>query len=110
MTDDHHFDRRKTDVSVAALAVRVEGLEGRMELVESAVKINSRELAANTRLTRQVHEMAERTEQNTKDIVAATTWMSTTKKLLVALVLGVGGLAGAATAVIGLMKVTGLWT
>lgn len=100
----HSFDRRGTDANVAALGVRVQGLEGRMQVVELEVRTNSRELEANTRLTRQVHEMAERVEKNTGEIVAATIWLSTTKKIVIALVAGVGGVAAAGTAVVAFLR------
>lgn len=102
--DNHHFDRRGSDVNVAALASRVGGLEQRVEVVEEAVRANSRELVANTALTRQVHTMAERVEKNTEDIVSAVTWLSTTKRIVIALVAGVGGLATAGAAVVGFLK------
>lgn len=54
--NEHHFDRRSTDVNVAALAVRVIGLEGRVEGLEGKAEQNNRELRANTVLTKQVHE------------------------------------------------------
>jgi hypothetical protein len=104
---EHRFDRRSEDVNVAALAFRVNRLESRMELVEQGLKTNSRELHANTVLTRQVHSMAERTEQNTKDIVQAVQWLSTTKKIVIALVAGVGGLATAGAAIVGFFKLIG---
>lgn len=108
MTTDHKFDRRGTDPNVSALSVRVSGLEGRMEHVEQEVRANSRELVANTTLTRQVHTMAERVEQNTQDIVAAVQWLSTTKKIVIVLVAGIGGLAAAASGVVGFAKLVGI--
>lgn len=69
--ESHRFDRRSTDVNVQALAVRVAGLEARIEVVEKDMKANARELLANTALTRQVHEKAERIEKGTADIVEA---------------------------------------
>jgi hypothetical protein len=109
MADAHTFDRRGSDANVQALAVRVSGLEGRMETVERAVRTNSLELQANTRLTKQVHEMAERTEGNTMEIVNAVKWLSTTKKLVVVLVAGVGGIATAGSAVVGFGRLAGWW-
>jgi hypothetical protein len=106
-THEHRFDRRSEDVNVAALAFRVNRLESRMELVERGLKVNSRELNANTALTKQVHAMAERTEQNTKDIVQAVQWLSTTKKIVIGLVVGIGGLATTGAAVVGLVKLIG---
>lgn len=106
---DHHFDRRSSDVNVAALSVRVAGLEGRMETVEREMKVNSRELAANTMLTRQVHAMAERVEKNTEDIVAAVKWISTTKRVGLALVAGFGAIAGTVVAVHAAGKALGWW-
>lgn len=49
------FDRRSTDVNVAALAIRVDALERRAENLEHQVKENTLELRANTELTRQIH-------------------------------------------------------
>jgi hypothetical protein len=54
--DDPHFDRRTGDVNVAALATRMNSLEGRVEVLEEKTEANNRELRANTRLTMQVHE------------------------------------------------------
>jgi hypothetical protein len=52
---DHNFDRRSTDVNVAALAVRVDSVERRVENMELQMKANTQELRANTELTRQIH-------------------------------------------------------
>lgn len=105
---DPKFNRRDSDVNVAALAFRVDGLERRVGVVESELRANRLELAANTALTRQVHTMAERVEKNTKDIVLAVKWLSTTKKVVIALVAGVGGLATAGIAVVGFLKLIGI--
>lgn len=59
MSDIHQFDRRQTDVNVAALAVRVDALERRAENLEHQVKENTQELRANTELTRQIHVKTE---------------------------------------------------
>lgn len=108
MTDeDHHFDRRRTDVTVSALATRIVGIERRVEVVEHEVRNNSRELVANTALTRQAHTIAERVEQNTSDILHAVKWLSTTKKIVIALVACVGALAAAGTAVMGFLRLLG---
>lgn len=93
----HKFDRRGTDANVAALSVRVHGLEGRVGVLEDKVDINSRELIANTALTKQVHK-------NTEDIVAAVTWLSTSKKVIVAVITTVGGLAAAGTALVAFLR------
>jgi hypothetical protein len=95
--EDHKFDRRGTDANVAALSVRVRGLEGRVGLLEDKVDLNSRELIANTALTKQVH-------QNTEAIVEAVTWLSTTKKVMIVGITGVGGLAAAGTALVAFLK------
>lgn len=94
---------------MAALAVRVDGLERRMGNVELQQVSMNRELAANTVLTRQVHEMAERTEQNTKDMVDAIRWISTSKRVIVSCVAGVGGAAGAVVAINAAGKAFGWW-
>lgn len=54
--EPHNFDRRVSDVNVSALAVRVASLEGRVESLEDRVLQSTTELAANTQLTKQVHE------------------------------------------------------
>lgn len=54
--EGHGFDRRGTDVNVAALATRLGSLEGRVEVLEEQGRTANRELAANTRLTKQSHE------------------------------------------------------
>lgn len=105
----HRFDRRQTDANVHALSLRVQGLEGRMERVEGEVHANRRELEANTALTKQVHRMAERTEKNTKDIVDAVKWIGTSKRVAAAVVLGLGGTAGAASAFYQFGKIPGWW-
>lgn len=53
---DPRFDRRTSDVNVEALATRLTGLEGRVEVLEEKTETNNRELRANTHLTKQVHE------------------------------------------------------
>lgn len=57
--DEHQFDRRATDANVSSLALRVAGLESRMEVMEKNQAANARELLANTALTRQVHTNTE---------------------------------------------------
>lgn len=52
----HNFDRRRSDVKFDALAARVTILEERFEVLEEKQERNIRELAANTALTRQIHE------------------------------------------------------
>src|SRR5687767_3984675 len=54
--DDPHFDRRTSDVNVAALATRMNSLEERVEVLEEKAEANNRELRANTHLTKQLHE------------------------------------------------------
>ena len=105
--EPHNFDRRATDANVASLSIRVAGLESRMELVEREQRVHSRELLANTALTKQVHTMAEALAQDTKQIISAVTWLSTTKKIVIALVAGVGGVATAGAAVVGFAKLVG---
>lgn len=56
---EHNFDRRSTDVNVAALAVRVDSVERRVENIELQMKANTQELRANTELTRQIHVKTE---------------------------------------------------
>lgn len=56
------FDRRKEDVNVAALALRVRGLEGRMELVERGLNDNRTELRENTILTTRTNTLIEGAE------------------------------------------------
>lgn len=53
---EHKFDRRRTDVNVEALAMRMSGLELRVETLEEQGRTANRELQANTKLTMQVHE------------------------------------------------------
>lgn len=105
--DSHNFDRRNSDANVAALSVRVAGLEGRIEVVERNQVQQGRELVANTALTKQVHTMVEAQAKDTKQIIGAVAWLSTTKKIVIALVAGVGGLAAAASAVVGFLKLVG---
>lgn len=66
-----------------------------METVEFDLKTNTRELQANTVLTRQVHTMAEKVQQDTSEIVAATKWISTTRKVALAVGIGVSTACGA---------------
>lgn len=56
MTDIPNFDRRSTDASIEALATRVAGLEGRVENLELQGKDNSRSLAENNAMTREMHD------------------------------------------------------
>lgn len=97
MNEEHSFDRRITDANMAALNIRVTGLEGRMEIVEQKQDDHARELFANTALTKQVHS-------NTEEIVAAVTWLSTSKKVIVAGVATVGGIAAAGSAIVAFFK------
>ena len=55
MDEEIRFDRRAGDLNVEALGLRVGALERRVEVVESAIRDNSRELAANTALTEEIH-------------------------------------------------------
>lgn len=105
--DEHFQDRRGSDPYISALAVRVAGLERRMEAVEFDVKSVGRDLAANTALTKQVHENMEAVKADTSDIVAATRWLSTTKRLLAVVIGGVAGTCGAIVAAIQLLKAIG---
>lgn len=107
VNEDHQFDRRSTDANVAALSVRVSGLERRMENVEKAQTENTRELQANTQLTKQAHAMIEEVRQNTVDIVEAVKWLSTSRKVIFAGVTGTAGTAGAIYGVVQVLKVTG---
>lgn len=50
------FDRRFEDVNVKALAIRLTGIESRVEVLEKSTVDNTTELKANTNLTKQVHE------------------------------------------------------
>lgn len=54
--EDHQFDRRSSDVNVAALAVQVRGLAGRVEVLEEQGRRAAPELAKNTQMTGEVHE------------------------------------------------------
>jgi hypothetical protein len=104
----HQFDRRITDANVASLSIRVSSLERRVEVVESDLKDNTRELQTNTALTRQVHTMAEAVKQDTADIVSATKWLSTTKKLALVAVGAVSVTCGAIVAAVHALKALGL--
>lgn len=56
--EEHGFDRRLSDVNVAALATRLTAIEGRVEVLEQVQRTQHLELKANTALTRQLHEAA----------------------------------------------------
>jgi hypothetical protein len=99
---EHNFDRRESDANYQSLSVRVGILEERVHDIDRRVADNTLELQANTLLTKQVHK-------NTEDIVDAVKWMNTTKKLGIAAVAGIGGLAGAAVAVQAAGKSFGWW-
>jgi hypothetical protein len=109
MNEAHQFDRRNSDPNVAALSVRVTGLERRMQSVEMQQAANNRELAANTALTKQVHSAVELISQNTADIIEATKWLSTSKKIAVGGSAVVGAIAGAIAAVAAVGKAMGFW-
>jgi len=88
--------RRRFDVlSLETLDVRVSALE---EGLGEAV----REIQANTRLTEEIHG-------DTKDIIEAVKWMSTTKRLAIFCAATIGGLAGLITAVGSATKFLGWW-
>lgn len=55
----HNFDRRGTDANIAALSVRMSGVEGRVEVLEQKQETTNVELRANTELTRQMHAKVE---------------------------------------------------
>lgn len=61
--NEGQFDRRKEDVNVSALAVRVRGLEGRMELVEQGLHDNREELRENTKLTTRTNTLLDGTQE-----------------------------------------------
>lgn len=105
--DELFADRRGTDPYISALAVRVTGLERRMESVEFDVKSVGRDLAANTELTKQIHSGIETVRSDTADIVAATKWLTTTRRLLAVVIAGVAGTCGAIVAAIQLLKAIG---
>jgi hypothetical protein len=52
----HDFDRRTSDVNVQALSVRMQGLEGRLEVLEEQGRRTAPELAKNTEMTGEVHQ------------------------------------------------------
>ena len=56
MQEDHQFDRRVSDVNMAALSDRMKGLEGRVTVLEEQGTSNARNLESNTMLTKEVHE------------------------------------------------------
>lgn len=51
----HQFDRRSSDVNVAALAVQVRGLAGRVEVLEEQGRTTARDLAELKPLAQEVH-------------------------------------------------------
>lgn len=79
-----------------------------MEVVEHKVETTNRELLANTALTKQTHEAAERIESDVAGIVEATKWLSTTKKLVIVVISGVAGLAGAIVIAVQALQALGL--
>lgn len=56
MSENGGFERRTGDVNVAALSMRMTAIEGRVEVLEEQGRTAHRELAANTRLTKQSNE------------------------------------------------------
>jgi hypothetical protein len=94
---------------IASLTERVTDLEGRMGLVELSLEENTFELRANSRMTKQVHEMAERTEKNTVDIVNAVGMLGAAKRGSYATAKYVGAIGGAVVAVGGVCKLFGWW-
>lgn len=60
----HNFDRRTSDPNIAALALRVDALERRMETFSHEQRQITTALESNTRLTEDIHG-------NTADIVEA---------------------------------------
>lgn len=102
MADElHHFDRRRNDTNVAALALRVTALEARAERVEMDVAACRREIKANTELTEEIHgksfEMfdAFTTAKNGVRVITATgngvMWVAERGKHLVVFLLGIMG-------------------
>lgn len=61
--ESHQFDRRSTDLNVAALTLRMKGLEGRIEVLEQQATDHGRELRANTEMTKLGLTKAERVEE-----------------------------------------------
>ena len=57
--ETHKFDRRTTDANLEAIGVRLQGLEGRVEVLEQKSEATNLELRANTELTRQTHRKVE---------------------------------------------------
>ena len=106
--DEFFAERRGTDPYISALATRVTGLERRIEAVESDVKTVGKDLAANTEITKQVHASLEAVRADTADIVAATKWLTTTRRLLALVIGGVAGTCGAIVAAIQLLKAMGV--
>lgn len=56
MTDTHQFDRRVTDVNIAALADRMKGLEGRVEMLEEQGRNSGRVLDDLKKAAQEVHD------------------------------------------------------
>lgn len=56
--EDHRFDRRSSDVNVSALATRMKGLEGRIEVLEEQSATTGRELKRNTEISEKGAELA----------------------------------------------------
>lgn len=109
-TNDHGGVARMSGggEDIRALDLRVRGLEGRMEVVEEKMEAANRELRANTVLTQQVHEATERIEAGVSGIVAATQWLSTTKRLVIFALAGVTGASGAIVAAAAALKALGV--
>lgn len=102
---DHAFNRRATDPNVAALAVRVSGLEGRVAVVEQSLTDNTTELRANTALTKQVHSNTETLVELAQSAAVIGKIAKKTSIGLKYLGFGAGGIA----AVMALGKAGGWW-
>lgn len=57
--DPPPFQRRTSDAVVSSLSLRVQGLENRMELVETGLRDNREELRENTKMTTRITHVLE---------------------------------------------------
>jgi hypothetical protein len=86
---------------IDSLVMRVNALEQWMEDFKLKWADTVNEIKANTRLTEEIHG-------DTKDIIDAVRWISTTKKVVVAVFVGVSGAAGAILACLQALKGLGI--
>lgn len=78
--------------SLETLNTRVSALEERMDVFDFEQRQIKAELQSNTALTEEIHG-------DTKELVAATKWLSTTKYLMLTVFIAVSGASGAIVAV-----------